>query len=43
MKAFIKQEGITDGDMDTASAYEDALLKKGLFLKLNIKDGRKLL
>ena len=29
MKAFVKQEGITDGDMATAYDYGDWLLKKG--------------
>lgn len=29
MKAFVKQEGITDGDMATAYDYGDYLLKKG--------------
>ena len=29
MKAFVKQEGITDGDMATAYDYGDWLLKEG--------------
>ena len=33
MKAFVKQEGITDGDMATAYDYGDWLLKKGKVTK----------
>ena len=33
MKAFVKQEGVTDGDMATAYDYGDWLLKKGKVTK----------
>lgn len=41
MKAFVKQEGITDGDMATAYDYGDWLLREGQITKKQYDDGQK--
>lgn len=41
MKAFVKQEGITDGDMATAYDYGDWLLKKGKVTKEEYEKSKK--
>lgn len=40
MKAFIKQEGITDGDMATAYDYGDWLLKEGKISREQYDEGQ---
>lgn len=41
MKAFIKQEGITDGDMATAYDYGDWLLKEGKVSQVDYEEKQK--
>ena len=42
MKAFVKKEGITDGDMATAYDYGDWLLKEGKLTKKQYDERQKM-